>query len=138
MRGLNRQGVIQRWGRLALKCGLLLTDAKLWESIGGQLRDHANDVTDGVRERYEDTTDRLLRARDAYQGRRDWVTPTVSFVGGVGLGAGIALLLAPSSGEETRSVIRDKVVDLKNRVQEAATESTPYRAAVRATQTGTD
>jgi len=138
MRGLNRPGVIQKWGRMALKCGLLLTDAKLWESLGGQLRDQADDATDGIRERYEDTADRLTRARDAYQGRRDWVTPAVSFVGGVGLGAGIALLLAPSSGAETRSAIREKVVDLKNRAQDAATESTLYRSAVRASSTGTD
>jgi gas vesicle protein len=122
MSALNRQGAIQKWARFALKCGLALTDAKLWETIGGQLRDRVDDVTDEVRQRYEDTSGRVVRARDAYQGRGNWVTPAASFVGGVGLGVGLALLLAPASGEETRSAIRDKVVDLKSRVRDMGSD----------------
>lgn len=149
MRGFRRQSTIQNWGRLALKCGLLLTDAGLWKSIGSQLRDRADDVGDVVRskyddvsdvmrDRYEDTADRFGRAQDALQGRRNWVAPAASFIGGVGLGVGLGLLLAPASGDETRSALRDKVVDLKNRAQDAVSDNTLYRAAVRASSTGTD
>jgi len=136
-----------------MKAGLLLTDAKVWEAIGSQVRDRVDDVShemrrgyedvgDVVRNRYEDTADRLGRASDALRGRRHWARSTVSFIGGLGLGVGLGLLLAPASGEETLSAIRGKVVDLKNRVQErmeeAESESTPYRSAMRSSSTGTD
>jgi len=38
-----------------------------------------------------------------------------AFVLGGLVGAGIALLMAPQSGQETRSVIRDKSVELKDK-----------------------
>jgi gas vesicle protein len=137
MSGFNRQSAIQKWARLALKCGLVLTDAKLWESIGGQLRDRVDDVSSEMKRRYADTTDRLERAQDAFQGRRNWAAPAASFLGGVGLGVGLGLLLAPASGQETRSALRDKVVNLKNRVDEMGPGSTPYRSAIRSSSTGT-
>lgn len=122
MRGLNRQ--TQKWARFALKCGLLLTDAKLWESIGEQMRDRVDDVGEEVRRRYDETAGRIHRAHDALHGRPDWVTPAASFIGGIGLGVGLGILLAPASGEETRSALRDKVIDLKNRV---GAETSGYR-----------
>ena len=136
MPGLNREGVLQRWARLAMKCGLVFTDAKLWESIRGQMRDRVDDMGSEVKRRYADTSDRLDRAQDAYQGRLNWAAPTVSFLGGVGLGVGLGLLLAPASGQETRTAIRNKVVSLKKRAEDAA-ESTPLRAAIRPSPTGT-
>lgn len=153
MRGFRRQNAVQKWARFALRCGLLLTDAKLWQSIGSQLSDRVDgvsdevrrryeDVSDVVRDRYEDTGDRLGRAHDALYGHHHWVSPAASFVGGVGLGVGLGLLLAPASGEETRSALRHKVVDLKNRVEErvheiGGSEGMPYRSGVRSSSTGT-
>ncbi len=132
MRGFNRQSSIQKWARFALKFGLLVTDAKLWSSISDQLRDRVDDVGDEMKRRYEDATDRLQDAHSALRGRNHWVTPTVNFLGGVGIGVGLGMLLAPASGEETRSALRDKVVDLKNRMGNKVAESTGYRS------TGTD
>ena len=131
MRGFNRQSSIQKWARFALKFGLLVTDAKLWSSISDQLRDRVDDVGDEMKQRYEDATDRLQDAQSALRGRNrrnQWVTPTVNFLGGVGIGVGLGMLLAPAPGEETRSVLRDKVVDLKNRVSNRVAESTGYRS----------
>src|SRR4030042_1300729 len=44
------------------------------------------------------------------------------FVGGL-IGAVIALLYAPQSGEETRTVIREKSIELKDRAVETAEEA---------------
>jgi gas vesicle protein len=43
-------------------------------------------------------------------------------VGGL-VGAAVALLLAPQSGEETRTVIRDRGIELKDRAYEVGTDA---------------
>ena len=134
---LNREGVLQRWARLALKVGLVFTDARLWESIRSQVRDRVDDMGSEMKRRYADTSDRLDRAHDAYQGHVHWVAPTVGFLGGVGLGVGLGMLLAPNSGQETRTAIRNKVISLKKRVGDTV-ESSPLRAPIRPSPTGTD
>jgi gas vesicle protein len=120
MRGFNRGNRLQRWARFALKCGLLVTDAKLWSSINDQLRDRADDMGDRVKRSYDETTDRMSNAQAALEGRSHWAAHTVNFLGGVGLGVGLGMLLAPQSGEQTRSAIRSKVIDLKSRAANMA------------------
>jgi len=41
---------------------------------------------------------------------------------GVAIGTGIGMMLAPAAGSETRRVIRNKTIDLKNRAGETASE----------------
>jgi len=135
MPAINREGVMQRWARLALRCGLLFTDAKLWESIRGQLRDRVDDMGSEMKRRYAHTSDRLDRAQDAYEGGANWAA-AAGFLGGVGVGVGLGLLLAPASGQETRTAIRNQVVSFKKRAEEAV-ESSPLRAAIRPSPTGT-
>ena len=43
-------------------------------------------------------------------------------VGGL-VGAAVALLMAPQSGEETRTMIRDKSLELKDQVEQTAAEA---------------
>lgn len=43
-------------------------------------------------------------------------------IGGL-VGAAVALLLAPQSGEETRTLIRDKSIELRDQVEQTATEA---------------
>jgi gas vesicle protein len=119
MRSLRRN-TAAKWGRFALKVGLLLTDAKLWSSISNQLRDRASDLGDGVRNRYDDTMDRVQDASDAFRGRNHGLSSAVGFIGGLGLGLGLGIIFAPVSGEETRSAIRDRVVDMKNKMSDMA------------------
>lgn len=115
-----RRNTASKWARFALKVGLLLTDTKLWSSLSNQLRDHASDWGDGVRSGYDETMDRMQDAGDALRGRNHGLSSAVSFMGGLGIGVGLGMIFAPVSGEETRSVIRDKVVDMKNKVSDVA------------------
>ena len=43
-------------------------------------------------------------------------------IGGL-IGAGVALLMAPQSGEETRQIIKDKSIELRDRAIETAEEA---------------
>ncbi|HEX9616049.1 MAG TPA: YtxH domain-containing protein [Anaerolineales bacterium] len=53
----------------------------------------------------------------------DFGTFFVGFLIGGLAGAAVALLLAPQSGEETRTIIRDKSIELKDRAMESAEEA---------------
>jgi YtxH-like protein len=126
----------KQWARFAMKVGLFLTDAKLLSAINHQLRERAENFTDSMRDSYEETTDRLDDARIALRGHSHWLGSTLGFLGGVGIGVGLGMLLAPVSGEEARSVIRDKASDVRHKVSDFATKSsgsTQYRS----TPTGT-
>ena len=46
------------------------------------------------------------------------VRNAISFAAGIGLGIGLGILLAPASGEETRSSIAEKVQDVGERVRD--------------------
>lgn len=136
MRGF-RESNAKKWARFALKAGLLLTDSKMWASVSEHLRDRVSDASDEARSRYEDAADRISDAREALQGRSDWVTPTINFLGGVGIGVALGMLFAPVSGEEARSAIRDKVVDIKEKVSDMTSGSGSYRSNM-GSATGTD
>lgn len=60
----------------------------------------------------------------------------VGFVIGGLVGAAVALLTAPQSGEETRTLIRDKSIELKDKAAETA-EETRLRAEKTATEART-
>lgn len=54
----------------------------------------------------------------------DAIPPAVAFVVGAAAGAGIALLLAPKSGRETRQDLSNKATELTNRLTSTANELT--------------
>jgi len=118
MTTFGRRSTAKQWARLAMKTGLLLTDMKLWSALSDQLKDHAGDLRDVFKDRYEDTTDRIQDARSALRGGSNWVSPVAGFVGGVGVGIAVGMLFAPVSGEEARAVIRDRARDVGNKVNE--------------------
>lgn len=132
---------VKQWARIAMKAGLFLTDAKLWSAINHQIRERAGDLSDSMRDSYEETTSRLDNAQAALQGRTHWFGSTLGFLGGVGIGVGIGMLLAPVSGEQARSVIRDKAADMKNKVTDFASGSSTgsqYRSTPASTGTTGD
>jgi gas vesicle protein len=54
--------------------------------------------------------------------RSDFGTFLVGFIVGGLTGAAVALLLAPQSGEETRTIIKEKAIELKDKASETYDE----------------
>jgi hypothetical protein len=81
-------------------------------------------VTETIADKYEDALDRLEAAGAALQGRTYWPSRVTGFLLGVGVGAALGILLAPAAGTETREAIRDKAVEMKDRVVESASNVT--------------
>ena len=112
------------WSRLAIKLGLLLTDPKVREDIQDGVKTRVSRATDTLSDTYDEASDRLSAAGAALQGRDYWPSRVAGFLLGVGVGAGLGLLLAPAPGSETRDAIRDKAVDIKDRVVQSASSAT--------------
>ena len=120
------------WIRLAAKIGLLFTEPKVRAAIGDQIKESVgnmsdtvsskySDISDNVAEKYEDAADRLEAAADALQGKSDWPSHLAGFLLGVGVGAGLGILLAPASGSETRESVRDHAANVTNRIRRSVT-----------------
>ena len=125
MRNAGTRNTVKDWVRLAAKLGVLLTEPKVRAAIADRLKDRVDDVTETVANKYEDAVDRLESAAAALRGRSHWrPSRATGFLLGVGVGAGLGMLLAPASGSETRQAVRNKAADLKNKVFESAASAT--------------
>ena len=118
------------WVRLAAKLSLLFTEPKVRAAVGDQLKDRMddlsdavtgkyNDVSDTVASKYDDVVDRMEAAADALQGKSFWYSPAAGFLLGVGVGAGLGILLAPASGTEMRETVRDKAAAIKDKFRDS-------------------
>jgi len=104
-----------------LGAGLYLLD-----SLRGRLSDNVSSISDRARDTaqdfFETASDRTRRAADVIRGEdRRGMNATVAVLLGIGIGVGVGMLLAPASGEETRSGIADKVRDRFSRDRESST-----------------
>jgi gas vesicle protein len=135
MRNSQAQNTVKDWVRLAAKLSLLFTEPKIRKAIGDEFKGRVSDlsdsvsskygdVSDAVSGKYEDAVERLEAAADALQGKSDWASHIGGFLLGVGIGAGIGILLAPASGSDTRESVRERAVDMKNRVFDSAASAT--------------
>lgn len=124
MRSFERQYTAKEWARLAMKFGLIATDAKVWSAVNKQLRQGANDVNDVIRRKFDETSDRLNSARVEIRTHSDWLARVTSLLAGIGIGMGVGMLLAPTGGDEMRAALRDKVTDVKNNVGDIAARTT--------------
>ena len=99
---------------------LLDTGLHLLDSLRERLPDNVDDIKRRVRDTYGTASHRVSRATDALRGEED--SHILGRVGalliGVGIGVGIGVLIAPTSGEETRADITDKVSDFGDKVRE--------------------
>ena len=121
MRSVDTKSRAKDWLRLAAKLSLLFTDPKVRAAIGDHFKDRVSDITSTVADKYEDAIDRFEDAAEAFQGRNYWQSRVAGFLLGVGVGAGLGILLAPASGREIRESVRDKAIDVKNKVRLSVT-----------------
>ena len=87
--------------------------------------DQTSQAASDVRDRVSDTVDRASdrmsdlrsQAEDLYEGEDHTFRNVMTFVAGVGVGVGAAILFAPASGQEIRNSIGEKVQDIGDRVR---------------------
>ena len=105
--------------KVMLGTGLFLMETN---RVGHRVRNRVGDLRDSATDTLDDLADRIGRVSDSLSGHRDYASPIGSFLIGVGIGAGLGLLFAPASGEETRGRIMDQAADIKDRVRQKATD----------------
>lgn len=87
---------------------------KVKENAAGQFED----LRDAAQETYETAAKRVARASRAMRGNDSYVLRNaLQFAAGIGVGIGVGLILAPASGEETRSAIAGKVQEIGDKVR---------------------
>ncbi len=91
------------------------------DRVASDVRDRISDSLDSAGDRVSDLRD---RAQDLYEGDSHTFRNVMTFVAGVGVGVGAALLFAPASGEEIRGQIGEKVQDISDRVRDRFSSET--------------
>ncbi|HTZ95342.1 MAG TPA: hypothetical protein VMB18_03020 [Terriglobales bacterium] len=101
---------------VALGAGVYLLDTlreRLSDNVkdwSDKARDGYSDMRDRASDMYSSASERLGRANDALMGEdHHFMSNTAAALLGIGVGVGIGMLLAPASGEETRSNIAERV-----------------------------
>ena len=97
---------------------LLGTGVYLLDSLRDRLTEGFGDFSDRARETYGEASRRVSRASDAMRGEDHRIGSVAALLIGVGVGVGVGMLLAPASGEETRSNISNKVQEFGDRMRD--------------------
>jgi gas vesicle protein len=125
---LRRENILMD---VALGAGLYLLDSLRdrfstnVSDIRDRARDHYGDLRDRARDTYDTVSDRVGRASDVLRGEDHSAMGSVAaLLLGIGVGVGVGILLAPASGEETRSNLADKVREGFNRSRETSSTGT--------------
>ena len=125
-----------QWIRIALKCGLLVTDRRLWDAVGHLLREE-----DGRRRRSSSAYENAPAHEELVSEARHRHSHAPILLGGIGIGVGVGILLAPTSGEKARSVIRKQAVAVKDTVADLAGWASQFgragKSTMREASTGT-
>jgi hypothetical protein len=117
---------------------LLGTSVYLLDSLRGRLADGVDDFSDRARDTYREGSRRVGRASEALQGEDSHaLRTTIALLAGVGVGVGVGLLLAPASGEETRSNLSGKVQDFGEKVRGKFASEAERVESKRSSGTGT-
>lgn len=95
------------------------------DDLKGRAKDNYEDLRGKAKDGYETASDRVSRATDALRGEdSNLLGTTASLLIGIGIGVGVGMLLAPASGEETRSNLADKVQDFGGKFRERFSRET--------------
>ena len=90
----------------------------LLDPLRDRLADRIDDISDRAQDTYESAADRVSSISDRLRGRQSDSFGNIGWLLlGVGVGVGVGMLLAPASGEETRSNLADKVHEVGDRVR---------------------
>lgn len=103
---------------------------KSTKKVRNRAADNFEDLRDLAQEKYSVASDRVSRASNALMGDDSHVLGNVlSLVAGIGIGVGIGLIVAPTSGEETRGAIADRVQVFGDKVKKQfSSESENYKS----------
>ena len=150
MRNTGAKNRMSDWVRVAAKLSLLFTDPRVRATVDDTVKKRSddvsetvagkyNDVSDVVSDKYADAVDRLEHAVSALRGRNHWTSRVTGLLLGVGVGAGLGILLAPAAGWETRKSLRNKAVDAGNKVFDSASSAAgKFRESIASIHTGTE
>lgn len=98
---------------------LLGTGVYLLDSMRDRLSDVADDFRGAARDTYGEASRRVSRASDAIRGEdHRGISTAAALLIGIGVGVGVGMLLAPASGEETRSNLSNKVHEFGDRMRD--------------------
>lgn len=98
---------------------MLGTGVYLLDSLRDRLSEGYDDISDRARDTYSEASRRVGRASDVIRGHEHrGVSTAAALLVGIGVGVGVGMLLAPASGEETRSTISNRVQEFGDRVRD--------------------
>lgn len=102
---------------------LIGTGVYLLDSLRERAGDGFDDLRGRARDAYDEASKRASRASDALRGEdHHGISTAAALLIGVGVGVGVGMLLAPASGEETRSTLTNKVQEFGDRVRDRFNE----------------
>lgn len=109
MRGNTRNNLL----KVLLGAGLYMLDP-----MRERFSDRLDDLSERAQDTYETAFDRLSAVSDRLRGRRSsgWNSAMWALLG-VGVGVGVGMLLAPASGEETRTNLSEKAQEVGGKVR---------------------
>lgn len=115
---------MNKFWKMMLGTGLYLLDQsedfqKTARSARDRASSHLDDLTDAARDKYDVAAERMARASRALRGDdSSSIRNFLLFAAGAGVGAGVALMLAPTSGEEAREAISGKAQEISGKLRD--------------------
>jgi hypothetical protein len=107
--------------KLLLGTSLYLLDQpdRATKHARGRVAGRVDGLRDLAQQKYKVTAGRFARAARAFRGSGEHraIRNSLRFAAGVGIGVGVALLTAPSTGEQTRTLLAEKAQKLGGNVR---------------------
>jgi|SRR5215469_4725547 len=103
---------------------MLGTGVYLLDSLRDRMVEGVDDIRGRARETYGEASRRVSRASEAIRGEdHHGMSTAAALLIGIGVGVGVGMLLAPASGDETRTKVSHKVHEFGDRMRDKFSES---------------